>query len=203
MMLNQKTFLLFAVCAAAVLGSSQAFECGCFRSQYQADLLAIMCSGDYVPKTLLGWGAPLNTWFVVDCKYCGTFNCTRGEDPAVVEERYQEFLTKLDDQQYEQEQRRLHNSANHPAPEQQQKPEQPVVQGPKRSGNDVIPCCCYAKKEYYYTEGIHCDALNPTWRDYCVSEEYGAQIIGQWHVESLENQCYFITGINNTVTTKP
>ncbi|KAJ6233716.1 hypothetical protein M0813_30025 [Anaeramoeba flamelloides] len=57
-----------------------------------------------------------------------------------------------------------------------------------------VPCCLYSSKEYYYTKPIMTDALNTKVIPECRSTLYGNQLIGQWLVSSLYNQCYFITG---------
>lgn len=173
-------------------GGADAFLCGCFKNQAEPSLLAIMCTTEYVPSRLLGWGSPVNSWFVVDCYDCGTFNCTKSGESVPVRNVTKHSLAPAAPAAV--------GAAN------RAKPRRPAAAaavaaanatataGERGSGDsDPVECCGYAKEKYYYTEGIIAEAVHPG--GVCEGTHYGSQLMGSWYVDSMfDSECYFITG---------
>lgn len=94
----------------------------------------------YVPRTLLGWGTPVNSWFSIDCSDCSIdYNCTR----ASTEDGHKPQL-----------------QAPIPAPEEavEKMAEEDLEMG--FDDHNPVKCCAYAKKEYYYAKGAYCVLLH-------------------------------------------
>eukprot|EP01006_Ploeotia_vitrea_P039849 TRINITY_DN66382_c4_g4_i2.p1 TRINITY_DN66382_c4_g4~~TRINITY_DN66382_c4_g4_i2.p1 ORF type:complete len:875 (+),score=467.50 TRINITY_DN66382_c4_g4_i2:32-2656(+) len=113
--------VVLAAVLAATLVSCRAEECACFEAQHKPGLYGVMCSTLLIPRSMVGWGSAVNKWSAPDCRYCGTFNCTKGDEaPGVVEARYQEFLTRLDEQQHRHEERQTDELQEMQVKQQQQ-----------------------------------------------------------------------------------
>eukprot|EP01130_Rhizamoeba_saxonica_P002789 TRINITY_DN12556_c0_g1_i1.p1 TRINITY_DN12556_c0_g1~~TRINITY_DN12556_c0_g1_i1.p1 ORF type:complete len:196 (-),score=17.11 TRINITY_DN12556_c0_g1_i1:57-644(-) len=188
--MNRITFLLFLV--FVLFHTSEAFTCGCFHNNAMSSIQAIMCAGNgyRVPK-ITGW-THLNSWFAIDCKYCGSFNCSS---------------SKTEQQLADKKETVFQIAKSNPAPIVFENPDQIAIitetnrlkptemvalEDQLESGNP-IPCCCYASKENFYAEHIHCSAYNPNYRTTCKSTDLGKQLFGHWYVNEMYNQCYFIT----------
>jgi hypothetical protein len=211
---------LFLVAAAAVMAATgaDAYTCGCFKNSADASYLGLMCTAYYMPRMITGWGSPVNTWFSVDCSSCSVdYNCTRGglghrkvdglpQEPPRTEAEKKAIAAKeapLAQEHQLPSGRRVDKAmlmtetkkTVAAASASNVTNSNALPAGVKGTGDPVL-CCCYAKQEYYYTQGIHCDAINPeSGNDVCQGSEYGAQNIGQWYVSDMDGQqCYFIVG---------
>jgi hypothetical protein len=161
-----------------------------------------MCTSEYVPQSITGYGRPLNSWFAVSCQQCNYFNCTRGLTEAERAETAR-HMKPIKPSQHTEHDIVTEHKRNDDASESESEPDaaKKVAKTGADAPQDLYPCCCYAKKEYYYTQGIHCDALNPIVNPTCEENDLGAQLIGNWDVDDMEYQCFFLTFLNTTSVT--
>eukprot|EP01006_Ploeotia_vitrea_P001209 TRINITY_DN104399_c0_g1_i1.p2 TRINITY_DN104399_c0_g1~~TRINITY_DN104399_c0_g1_i1.p2 ORF type:complete len:174 (+),score=13.69 TRINITY_DN104399_c0_g1_i1:22-543(+) len=167
-----RLFLLL-VCLQGAMG----YYCGCWESVYEKGFYGMMCTGYMLPSEIEGY-RKIDDWFTVDCRQCGS------------------GFSKCANRSREMPQRRPLIHVGEEA--QSEKPQSRQLVRPNSAsewtgGADLYWCCAYASKLYYYTEQIHTDCPNPTWQNGCKESDLGDQLIGQWYVKSMYNQCFFET----------
>eukprot|EP01090_Pellita_catalonica_P021201 TRINITY_DN7870_c0_g1_i1.p1 TRINITY_DN7870_c0_g1~~TRINITY_DN7870_c0_g1_i1.p1 ORF type:complete len:197 (+),score=15.01 TRINITY_DN7870_c0_g1_i1:89-592(+) len=152
---------------------TSAYYCCLYRNQYQSNphLYAIASSSYQCARQITGWGNTIKTpWFVVNPAYCGKMALMGLRDIDLSSHLSQ--TSNLDDEEDSMQQR-----------------------------YDPVHCCLYIPKLNYYTQPVYTVAVNPqSNKPFCPDQNFGIPMISEWYVESMYNQCFFVTFTNNTLT---
>eukprot|EP01006_Ploeotia_vitrea_P061333 TRINITY_DN77818_c0_g1_i1.p1 TRINITY_DN77818_c0_g1~~TRINITY_DN77818_c0_g1_i1.p1 ORF type:complete len:182 (+),score=14.21 TRINITY_DN77818_c0_g1_i1:20-565(+) len=174
--------LLLLLALPLALGNLNDYSCGCYQNTYDSNVYGLMCSTEYVPRSVaIKQYRFVGSWRVLDCRDCERTG-------------FETCFNNTSTHRF-----RGYRSQNTGIFRPGQTSSYRKSQSTGLIGGQQYKCCAYGDPHYHYAEDSSIHTVNRNYQggsdleSTCGSVDDGQEFMGEWSTSSLYNQCFFVT----------